>query len=65
MPYSLMGRNGFGQPIEIVQVVVGREMLPAGGTNGLCLQGSAQHTSKSKGGTCEQWAKRALEGRCV
>lgn len=42
-PGSLVGGNGLGQPVEAVQVVVGGQVLLAGGTDGPGLEASSKH----------------------
>lgn len=44
IPGLLMGGDGLGQPIQAVQVVVGGQVLLAGGTDGSSSEASSKHT---------------------
>lgn len=43
-PGLLVGGDGLGQPVQAVQVVVGGQVLLAGGTDGPGLQASPKHS---------------------
>lgn len=40
----LVGGDGLGQPVQAVQVVMGGQVLLAGGTDGARLQAAPEHT---------------------